>query len=108
MDNRSDDKGPEPEGVTVADVNGRLLAFITLERVGGVIVYDVTDPSHPTFQSWTNNRTFGGSEVGPDSGPEGVTVVPATITGPPLVLVGNEVSGTVTAFRVEGVPSPRR
>ena len=49
FDNRSDDKGPEPEGVAVGKVHGRTYAFITLERIGGVVVYDVSNPFRPSF-----------------------------------------------------------
>ena len=100
VDNRSDDKGPEPEGITVGRIDGRRYAFITLERVGGVLVYDITDPTQPVFQSWANNRIYGAGPVGPDSGPEGVVFAPSTSspTGRPLLLVGNEISGTVTAY----------
>ena len=34
VDQRSDDKGPEPEGVVTGVVNGRTYAFIGLERLG--------------------------------------------------------------------------
>lgn len=104
VDNRSDDKGPEPEGVTVGEIDGRRYAFLALERVGGVLVYDITDPSSPVFQSWANNRTYGPGPVGPDSGPEGLAFVPASVspTSAPLLLVGNEISGTVTAYAPPG------
>ena len=49
FDNRSDDKGPEPEGVTLGKVGGRTYAFVGLERIGGVVVYDITDPARPQF-----------------------------------------------------------
>jgi 2',3'-cyclic-nucleotide 2'-phosphodiesterase/3'-nucleotidase/5'-nucleotidase len=100
VDNRSDDKGPEPEGLTIGEVAGRRYAFITLERVGGVLVYDLTDPAAPTFVTWLNNRTYGGVVVGPDAGPEGVAFVDrrSSPTDQPLLLVGNEVTGTVTAY----------
>lgn len=96
VDNRSDDKGPEPEGVTTGVIDGRTYAFVTLERVGGVLVVDVTDPTAPLITSWANRRTYGAGPVGPDSGPEGVTLAGTTL------LVGNEVSGTVTAYRTVG------
>ncbi len=57
-DARSDDKGPEPEGVIVAPLGGSQLAFIGLERVGGVIVYDVSDPEAPQFVDYFHNRNF--------------------------------------------------
>ncbi len=69
------------------------------ERVGGVLTYDITNPLAPVFESWANNRTYAGDDVTGDSGPEGLVFAPAesSPTGAPLLLVGNEVSGTVTA-----------
>ncbi|MFA0408662.1 choice-of-anchor I family protein, partial [Vibrio splendidus] len=43
-DDRSDDKGIEPEAIEVAEINGKHYAFIGLERQGGIMVYDVTQP----------------------------------------------------------------
>jgi Choice-of-anchor I domain/Esterase-like activity of phytase len=45
FDNRNDDKGPEPEGVVIGKVFGNSYAFIGLERIGGVAVFDVSDPA---------------------------------------------------------------
>lgn len=45
MDNRSGKKDPEPESVVTGVVDGRTCAFIALERIGGMMVYDVTDPA---------------------------------------------------------------
>mgnify|MGYP006976407409 CR=1 FL=1 len=45
LDSRSPNKGPEPESVTLARFGTRTFAFIGLERIGGVMVYDVTDPA---------------------------------------------------------------
>ena len=58
FDNRSDDKGPEPEGVTVGTIDGRSYAFIVLERDSGMMVYDITDPNDPHFELYINNRSF--------------------------------------------------
>ncbi|MCU0261086.1 MAG: choice-of-anchor I family protein, partial [Ilumatobacteraceae bacterium] len=100
FDNRSDDKGPEPESVVVGEVDGRTLAFVGLERIGGVMVYDVTDPMAPVFQQYLVTRVFDGDDVGPDSGPEGMVFIAAgdSPTGQPLLVVGNEVTGTVNIF----------
>ncbi|HBS41775.1 MAG TPA: alkaline phosphatase, partial [Oceanospirillales bacterium] len=57
-DNRSDDKGTEPEAIEVANIKGRFFAFVGLERQGGVMVFDITDPTAPVFQSYLNNRNF--------------------------------------------------
>jgi hypothetical protein len=109
FDNRSDNKGPEPEGVTVAKLWGRTYAFIGLERIGGVMVYDVTNPRAPSFVQYLNNRDFGaepGTPEAGDLGAEGLTVIEASkspIRGVPLLVVANEVSGTTTLFRIERV-----
>lgn len=100
FDNRSDDKGPEPENVVVGEIDGRHYAFVGLERTGGVMVYDITDPTAPVFQQYLTARVFDGATVGPDSGPEGLVFVPASEspTGAALIVVGNEVTGTVNIF----------
>ncbi|HYN07687.1 MAG TPA: choice-of-anchor I family protein [Vicinamibacterales bacterium] len=74
-DSRSDDKGPEPEGVAVAKLYGRTFIFIALERVGGVIVYEVGDPTAPTFVQYINTRDFSrAASATTDSGPESIVV----------------------------------
>ena len=55
FDSRSDDKGPEPEGVPLRRIQGRMYAFIGLERFGGIMMYDVTDPYHVVMVN--KNRT---------------------------------------------------
>lgn len=99
-DNRSDNKGPEPEGVAVGKVGGRSFAFVALERIGGVMAYDVTNPYAPTFAAYANTR--GVTEQAGDLGAEGVEFVPAedSPNGQPLLLLGNEVSRTVAVFQV--------
>ena len=105
FDTRSDNKGPEPEGITVGKAFGRNYAFIGMERVGGLAVYDVNDPERPTFVQFINPRDFAGDpEAGTagDLGPEGVLFIPANRAPKrrPLVVVTNEVSGTTTLYEV--------
>lgn len=121
FESRSDDKGPEPEGVTVGEINGHTYAFIGFERLGGVMVYDITDPAKPTYTAYINNRDFSINmeeladegddavkasleKVG-DLGAEGLTFVPAkdSPNGENLLIVGNEVSGTTTVFQVDSL-----
>ncbi|MFZ1398742.1 MAG: choice-of-anchor I family protein [Candidatus Promineifilaceae bacterium] len=107
FDNRSDNKGPEPEGVAVGMINGRTYAFIGLERIGGIMVYDVSRPNRPAFVEYINTRDFAGdAEAGTagDLAPEGLTFVPAkdSPNGNPLLIVGYEVSGSVTVFNIDG------
>jgi len=99
-DNRSDNKGPEPEGVVVGKVAGRSYAFIALERIGGVMAYDVTNPYTPTFVTYANTRSL--TEQKGDLGAEGIEFIAEedSPNGKPLVLVGNEVSRTVSVFEV--------
>jgi choice-of-anchor I-like protein/phytase-like protein len=105
FDSRSDDRGPEPEGLAVAEIEGRSYAFVGLERVGGIVVLDVTDPSNVRFVEYDNPRDFAGDPrrgAARDLGPEGLKFVPASSspTGRGLLLVANEVSGTTTAYDV--------
>ena len=59
FDSRSDAKGPEPEILVLADVDDVILLFVGLERIGGIVVLDVTDPANPVFQDYVNRRNFG-------------------------------------------------
>jgi len=94
FDNRSDNKGPEPEGVVVGVINNRTYAFIGLERTGDVIVYDVTNPSQPQFVQYLNPPE--------DIGVEGLTFISAadSPTGKPLLVTAAEVSKTVGVFEI--------
>ena len=58
FDDRSDNKGPEPEALTIGKVGDRTYAFIGAERVGGIFVYDVTAPAETKFVTYVNNRDF--------------------------------------------------
>ncbi|GAA6184389.1 choice-of-anchor I family protein [Aliiglaciecola sp. NS0011-25] len=123
-DNRSDDKGGEPEAIAVGEINGRTYAFIGLERSGDLFTYDVTNPFNVAFVAHNNNRDFNTdfeldddldnpcdeaegmdcSEVAEsgDLGPESIKFVSAeqSPNGNALLIIGNEVSGTVTVYQV--------
>ncbi len=96
FDNRSDNKGPEPEGVDVGKVRGRTYAFVGLEREGGVMIFDVSDPAKPTFEQYVASRDFTLAPNLTDSGPEVVHFIQNGPDDQPLIVVGNEVSGSVT------------
>ncbi|MEZ9873094.1 choice-of-anchor I family protein [Vibrio sp. 10N.261.51.C6] len=115
-DDRSDDKGVEPEAIEVAEINGKHYAFIGLERQGGIMVYDVTQPKNASFISYLNNRDFTQpvctkvDEDGDcdndtynfkagDLGPESIKYF--TRSGSHFIAVGNEVSGSTSVYRVE-------
>ncbi len=110
FDNRSDNKGPEPEGLTIGKIGDKRFLFLGLERMGGVMVFDVTNPQAPVFQDYLNTREEWatgnvGSILGSagDLGPEGLHFIPASDSpnGKPLLMVGNEVSGTTAIYEIE-------
>lgn len=98
LDDRSDNKGPEPEGIALGRIGTKTFAFIGLERVGGVMVYDITNPFNPHFVTYASARQGAGGDLGP----EGLDFVAAhrSPNGKPLLIVGNEVSGTTAIFQV--------
>ena len=117
LDDRSGKKGPEAESVTVGTVDGKTYAFVALERTGGVMAYDVTDPEAITFVNYVNTRDFGttveGSQeyedgeldkwvTGGDVAPEGLLFLDAASSpnGEPLLLAACEVSGTVAVYQL--------
>ncbi|WP_203416411.1 choice-of-anchor I family protein [Jiangella ureilytica] len=111
LEGRSDDKGPEPEGLAIGTVGDSTYAFVGFERVGGVVVFDITAPDAVEFVTYVNNRDFavsvedGGAlaDAG-DLGPEGLEFIPADVSpieGTALLAIGNEVSGSTTFYRID-------
>lgn len=98
---RSRSKGPEPEGVTTAQIGDQTFAFISLERIGGVMVYNITDPNNVAFVDYKNSRSS--SAFAGDHGPEGITYIAPqnSPTGTAYILVANEISGTITIFELD-------
>lgn len=90
---RNDDKGSEPEGVITGDFLGRTLAFVALERSGGVMIYDLTDPSSPFFVQYVYMHDH--------VSPEAMAFVSGADSpnGAPMLIVANEVSGTVAVLQ---------
>lgn len=112
FDTRSDNKGPEPEDVIVAEIDGKMYAFVVLERTGGFFVYDVTNPAAPSFVTYFNHRNFSAPfpsnptisqlEAIGDLGPESIKFIPANQSpnGQNLIVVANEISGSVSVFQI--------
>ena len=113
-DDRSDDKGIEPEAIEVASILDKHVAFIGLERQGGIAAYDVSNPSDAKFLTYINNRDFTAdvctqvdgtdcdngvyNEAAGDLGPESIEYF--TRGDQHLIAVGNEVSGTTTLYQI--------
>ena len=98
-DNRSDDKGVEPEGVITTMVDGRTYAIAALER-GTKTTIVVFDVSRPAKTSYVSHLVIDGSVS-----PEGLQVIPAqdSPTGRALLSVANEVSNTLDLVDLLGL-----
>jgi len=124
IDKRSDDRGPESEVLALGEINGRHYAFVGFERVSGIVVYDITDPTSPSFQQYINNRNFdvepktvcgtkGGvalatCDMAGDLETEGIEFISAlqSPTGKPMLAVSHEASDSTTFYQIEIVPEP--
>ena len=111
FDSRSDNKGPEPEGLAVAQVFGKTLAFVGLERVGGVMAFDISNPAAPAFLAYLNTSVYSGNfasgaatAAAGDVSPEGLQFVRASDspTGKPVLFVAYELSGTTAILNING------
>lgn len=103
---RSDDKGPEPEGLTTAKILDSSYVFVGLERVGDIMVYNITNPAAPYYVTSTSSRNFAetpGAGLGGDLGPEGLLFVPSTQSpnGRNLLIVSYEISGSIGIYTTD-------
>jgi hypothetical protein len=119
VDARSTKKGPEPEGIAVGQAYGTNWIVVGLERDGGLLLYDATNPEAPTFVDYINTSNPGGnllagkySSTAGDVSPEGIQFVTPddSPTGKAMVLVSYELSGTVGIYEIpQKLPgSPRK
>lgn len=103
--NRSDDKGPEPEALAIGEVDGALYAFIGLEKMGGIMIYNIDNPTAPTFDSYILYRDFSApasDTAAGDLGPEHITFISSlnSPTGVALLAISNEVSGSLSIYQI--------
>lgn len=111
FESRSDNKGPEPEAIEIAEFKGTPYAVVGLERIGGMMLYDITDPEKPVFYTYVNNRDFSvvnaeisgstNDSIG-DLGVEDIMFISSTASpdGKYYLVTSNEVSGTITVFEM--------
>jgi hypothetical protein len=102
---RSDDKGAEPEGVAVGMVGDRRIAILGLERMTALAIFDITDPGDPIFQEWLQmlpTKATPAKDVKYWS-PEGIVFVPASKSpsGKALIITSYELSGSLSIHQVE-------
>ncbi len=89
-DNRSDDKGVEPEGITIGKIGAKVVAFVGMERADVMAIYDITDPTNPVFLKLLNTG----------DAPEGITFISAAQSpnGKSMVIVSSENDGVVKIY----------
>ena len=94
VDNRSDAKGPEPEAIEVGKIGDTTLAFVGLERDGGIVIYDISDPADAKLLDYIDGRASG------QESPEIIDFIPASesSTGEAQIAVSYEVSGTTVVY----------
>lgn len=98
-DTRSDNKGPEPEGIEIGQVGDKVFAFVGLERSHMTLAFDITDPANVTYA--------GAAQRNGDLNPEGQLFISAedSPTGEALLVVSNEVSSNISTFAIEEAPA---
>ena len=102
---RSDDKGGEPEGVAVGMVGDRRIAILGLERMTALAIFDITAPGNPVFQEWLQmlpTKATPAKDVKHWS-PEGIVFVPAnkSPSGKALIITSYELSGSLSIHQIE-------
>jgi hypothetical protein len=102
---RSDDKGAEPEGVAVGMVGDRRIAVLGLERMSALAVFDITQPGSPVFLEWLQmlpTKATPAKDVKHWS-PEGIVFVPAnkSPSGKALIITSYELSGSLSIHQME-------
>ena len=112
-DKRSDDRGPEPEALTIGKIGQSTYAFIGLERTGGIMIYNISKPSSAFFVDYYNNRSpklaendFNAGDIAPES----LVFVNSknSPNGKPFLISANEVSGTLSLYKIEKAPHKDR
>ncbi|GLX79017.1 alkaline phosphatase [Thalassotalea insulae] len=101
-DTRSDAKGAEPEALALGKIGERSYAFVGLERMSGIMVYDISNPFNVQFVDYFINRgTTEGAEITGDLAPEGMKFIPSTESSAAMLVVGNEISGSVSVWQFD-------
>lgn len=90
-DGRSDDKGVEPEAITLGCVGRTPVAFVGMERADAVAIYDISNPYNPRFI-----KTLISGDA-----PEGLLFIPAqeSPSRKSLLVVSSEGDGTIKIYQ---------
>jgi hypothetical protein len=102
---RSDDKGSEPEGVAVGKVGNSRIAILGLERMSALVVFDVSTPRSPLVVKWIQMMPITPMPVAQATAwsPEGVIFIPAenSPNGKALFITSYELSGSLSVHQIE-------
>jgi hypothetical protein len=107
LDDRSDDKGPEPEALALGSFGDSIIAFIGMERAGGIFAFRIDNPEEPVFEDFVITRNFNvaadSDTPGHHTGPEGMCFInkQTSPTGEALLVVSYEVTGSIAIFQLE-------
>lgn len=101
---RSDDKGSEPEGVAIGQVGDRRIAVLGLERMSALVIFDITTPRAPIFQEWIQMLPTTATPVKAARhwSPEGIVFVPAdkSPSGKALIITSYELTGSLSIHEI--------
>ena len=105
LKNRSVWMGVEPTALAIGEVDGTRYAFISLYQMGGVFIYDISDPANPVFEMYQLDRDFSVAASDPlagDMGPLDLEFVSASnaLQGLALLFVANRVSSTISVYQM--------
>lgn len=102
---RSDDKGSEPEGIAVGIVGDARVAVLGLERMSALVVFDISNLRAPSLTKWIQMMPVTSTPVSQATAwsPEGVVFVPAekSPNGKALFITSFELSGSLTIHQIE-------
>ncbi len=92
-DGRSDDKGVEPEGITLGVVGKKVIAFVGMERADAIAIYDISNPVNPKFIKLLKSG----------DAPEGLTFIHAKDSPikKSLLVASSEGDGTIKVYSVQ-------
>lgn len=91
-ENRSGNKGSEPEMLTAFELQGKQMLAVGLERADAVVLISLVNPLHPRVEALAPIPGNGAK------GPEGIAHY--VVEGQHYLLTANEKNGTVTSFRI--------
>jgi len=102
---QSDNQGPQPNCVATGEIDGSTYAFIGLEKMGGMMIYDISDINNPSFVQYELFRDFSSPANDQNKNDLGIGHIefidvfgsPENI---PMVITSNEVSGTISTYIV--------